>query len=106
MNITAKQDDIFSVATLLYARLRKVNSRVIDVMYLMQDRSYAHHVVTLALETKDAELASYVERLRVLLDLQEDHDLINGEDQQILLSKENKTNKKALDEGHVSFSLF
>ena len=106
MNITAKKDDIFSVATLLYARLRKVNSRVIDVMYLMQDRSYAHHVVTLALETKDAELASYVERLRVLLDLQEDHDLINGEDQQILLSKENKTNKKALDGGHVSFSLF
>lgn len=106
MNITAKKDDIFSVATLLYARLRKVNSRVIDVMYLMQDRSYAHYVVTLALETKDPELAGYVERLRALLDLQDDHELINGEDQQILLSKENNTNKKALDEGHVSFSLF
>ncbi|MFH7764480.1 hypothetical protein [Acinetobacter sp. BSP-28] len=106
MNITAKKDDIFSIATLLYARLRKVNSRVIDVMYLMQDRSYAHHVVTLALETKDPELASYVERLRAVLDLQDDHELINEEDQQIRLSKENKTNKKAFDEDHVSFSIF
>ncbi len=106
MNITAKKYDIFSVATLLYARLRKVNCRVIDVMYLMQDRSYAHHVVTLALETKDPELASYVERLRALLDLQDDRELINGEDQQIRLSKENNANKKVFDEGHVSFSLF
>lgn len=47
-----------------------------------------------------------MERLRALLDLQDDREVINGEDQQIRLSEENNANKKVFDEGHVSFSLF
>ncbi len=33
--------DAFSIATLLYARLRRVSGRVIDVMYLVENPSYA-----------------------------------------------------------------
>ncbi len=68
-NTRSGKEDIFSLATMLYMRLRKVNSRVIDVMYLMQDRNYADHVLQIALETKDAELQGYVERLAIALDL-------------------------------------
>ena len=106
MNITSSRDDIFSVATLLYTRLRKVNSRVIDVMYLMQERSYAHHVITLALETRDAELARYVERLRPLLDLPDDDQLERGINENIQEDESKKESSAKYDEGHVSFSLF
>ncbi|KGT46516.1 MULTISPECIES: hypothetical protein [Acinetobacter] len=106
MNITSGRDDVFSIATLLYARLRKVNSRVIDVMYLMQDRSYAHHVITLALETRDAELATHVERLRQLLDLPDDEQLERGNYENIQDDVARKGGSAKYDEGHVSFSLF
>lgn len=106
MNITSGRDDVFSIATLLYARLRKVNSRVIDVMYLMQDRSYAHHVITLALETRDAELATHVERLRQLLDLSDDEQLERRNYENIQDDVSRKGGSTKYDEGHVSFSLF
>ncbi|MGA6878828.1 MULTISPECIES: hypothetical protein [Acinetobacter] len=106
MNITSGRDDVFSIATLLYARLRKVNSRVIDVMYLMQDRSYAHHVITLALETRDAELATHVERLRQLLDLPDDEQLERRNYENIQDDVSRKGGSAKYDEGHVSFSLF
>lgn len=106
MNLQPGQDSIFSIATMLYARLRKVNSRVIDVMYLMQDRSYAHHVITIALETKDAELASYVDRLRHALDLPDDmagRKIAQSDDQ---YDSQSKSKAAKQEEGHVSFSLF
>lgn len=89
-------ENIFSLATLLYARLRKVNSRVIDVVYLMQNPEYALHAVNLALETNDTELQGYAIRLKLALDLHDD------EDQPSLQTKKQDTT----DEGHVSFSLF
>jgi hypothetical protein len=102
VNIQSGKEDIFSVATMLYARLRKINSRVIDVMYLMQNRSYAHHVITLALETKDSELAAYVERLRLALDLPDDQQIENR------LPEESSVKAAASkhEEQPVTFSLF
>ena len=104
MTFIANTGDVFSVATLLYARLRRVNGRVIDVVYLMQDRHYAHHVVDLALETKDAELAEYVQRLQIALALegakpQAEPNANSGDT--VAVKK-----KTALEEGHMSFSLF
>ncbi len=61
--------EAFSVATQMYVRLRRVCSRVIDVMYLVHDQAYARYIMQIALETRDAELAHYVERLNHLLDL-------------------------------------
>ncbi len=38
----------FSVATLLYTRLRRVSGRVVDVVYLSENADYAKYVITLA----------------------------------------------------------
>ncbi|WP_411686247.1 hypothetical protein [Acinetobacter pseudolwoffii] len=102
MNLTSNRGEIFSIATLLYSRLRKVSSRVIDVTYMMQDHSYAHHVITIALETRDEQLAQYVERLRVAMDLP-DEKMLQTE---IERDTEKMSTATRHEEGHVSFSLF
>ena len=35
------QSELFSIATLIYTRLRRVSGRVIDVMYLVENTDYA-----------------------------------------------------------------
>ncbi|WP_180045942.1 MULTISPECIES: hypothetical protein [unclassified Acinetobacter] len=62
-------NEAFSVATLLYTRLRRVSGRVIDALYLVDHPGYAKDVIELALATRDAELSRYAERLTKLLDL-------------------------------------
>ncbi len=59
--------DAFSVATLIYARLRRVAGRIIDVMYLVQNKDYAQYVVGLAQAENDAELNKHAERLNALI---------------------------------------
>ena len=61
--------DAFSIATLLYARLRRVSGRVIDVMYLVENPSYARQMAELALSTEDAELIRLVSRLDSVMDV-------------------------------------
>ncbi|GLG84252.1 hypothetical protein [Acinetobacter calcoaceticus] len=60
--------DAFSVATQIYVRMRRVTGRVIDAMYVIQNKDYAKYVITVALETEDDELKRCVERLRSLVD--------------------------------------
>lgn len=60
--------DAFSVATQIYVRMRRVTGRVIDVMYMVQNKDYAKYVIALTLETEDDELKRCVERLKSLLD--------------------------------------
>ncbi|MCG9515091.1 hypothetical protein MCL26_08215 [Acinetobacter pittii] len=60
--------DAFSVATQVYVRMRRVTGRVIDAMYMVQNKDYAKYVIALALETEDDELKRCVERLKSLLD--------------------------------------
>lgn len=57
----------FSIATLIYARLRRVTGRVIDVMYLVQNQAYAKYVIDLALSANDSELQRQAERLSCLM---------------------------------------
>ncbi len=57
----------FSIATLIYARLRRVTGRVIDVMYLVQNQTYAKYVIDLAFSANDSELQRQAERLRSLM---------------------------------------
>ncbi len=107
MTFIPNTGDVFSVATLLYARLRRVNGRVIDVVYVMQNRSYAQYVMALAVETKDAELIDYVDRLQIALD---SNDGIAPTVKKVAPEQRNmteKSKKKAdLEDGHMSFSLF
>ena len=60
----------FSVATLLYTRLRRVSGRVVDVVYLSENADYAKYVITLALETKDEDLIKHAESLKKILGLE------------------------------------
>lgn len=60
--------DAFSVATQIYVRMRRVTGRVIDALYVVQNKDYAKYVIALALDTDDDELKRYVERLRLLTD--------------------------------------
>ncbi|MDP9803036.1 hypothetical protein J2771_001290 [Acinetobacter calcoaceticus] len=56
------------MATQIYVRMRRVTGRVIDAMYVIQNKDYAKYVITVALETDDDELKRCVERLRSLVD--------------------------------------
>ncbi|MDO5542653.1 MAG: hypothetical protein Q4F77_05010 [Acinetobacter sp.] len=67
-------NEIFSVATLIYTRLRRVSGRVIDVMYLVENPNYARDVLQLALATQDDELRRYVMRLNSMLGVLMDAD--------------------------------
>ncbi len=69
MNKILSHGEAFSIATLIYARLRRVSGRVIDVIYLAEDMDYAQHVVTLAQETQDPELLRLIDRLKMVLNL-------------------------------------
>ena len=60
-------NEIFSVATLIYTRLRRVSGRAIDVMYLVENSDYARAVLQLALDTHDEELCRYALRLNSIL---------------------------------------
>ena len=72
MNINGQQkSEAFSIATLLYTRLRKVISRVIDVMYLIENKDYAKYIISLAENSGDQDLIKYADRLSTLLELKE-----------------------------------
>ncbi len=66
--------DAFSIGALILTRLRRVTGRVIDVMYLVDNKSYAQYVIDISLATEDSELNRHALRLQHLLD-QEQPDL-------------------------------
>ena len=81
INEFVNRSEAFSIATLIYARLRRVTGRVIDVTYLMQNQDYIEHVIDLALSANDSELQRKAERLRCLMvfDLESDQMKIQEE---------------------------
>lgn len=62
----------FSIATLIYARLRRVSGRVIDALYLVEDKSYALYVIEIAKATHDNELLRLCERLSTQMNIRLD----------------------------------
>lgn len=65
--------EAFTLATQIYVRMRRVTGRVIDAMYVVQNKDYAKYVIALALEAEDDELKRCVERLMVLTDSIPEH---------------------------------
>jgi len=63
--------DAFSIGALILARLRRVTGRVIDVMYLVENKNYAKYVIDMSLATEDPDLNRQALRLQNLLDLEE-----------------------------------
>ncbi|MFH4351885.1 hypothetical protein WAJ70_22620, partial [Acinetobacter baumannii] len=43
--------EAFSVSTQIYVRMRRITGRVIDALYVVQNKDYAKYVIALALET-------------------------------------------------------
>ena len=64
MNDHLVTNEIFSVATLMYARLRRVTGRVIDVIYFTENMDYAKHIIEIASETGDLELLRLVDKYK------------------------------------------
>ena len=75
--------EAFAVATQMYVRLRRVCGRVIDVMYLLHDPSYARYVAEIALASQDVELQRQVARLSNCLDLYPEPPMLEVEEIQI-----------------------
>src|SRR5690606_42143663 len=73
-----RNHDAFSVATLIYARLRRVSGRVIDALYLAENLDYAHHVIQLAEQTQDPDQSHLIRRLKMVREMSE-----TGQDSQI-----------------------
>ncbi|WP_445115791.1 hypothetical protein [Acinetobacter sp. WZC-1] len=74
--------EAFSVATLIYARLRRVLGRVVDVVYLVENKEYACYVAELAQSTEDTELQRHAARLQVLLELEQQSGALEDQTQQ------------------------
>ena len=66
-----RNHDAFSVATLIYARLRRVSGRVIDAIYLAENLDNARHVIQLAEQTQDPDLNHLIQRLKMVLEISE-----------------------------------
>ncbi|MBJ9954794.1 MULTISPECIES: hypothetical protein [unclassified Acinetobacter] len=85
--------DAFSIGALILTRLRRVTGRVIDVMYLVDNKSYAQYVIDISLATQDVELNRHASRLQHLLDQEQpsSHTAVDGREQH-----------SASEEGYVS----
>ena len=68
-SVNLQHGEAFSIATLFYMRLRRVNSRVIDVMYFIENKEYASYIIEIAEKTNDEELFKYIDKLKDLLGL-------------------------------------
>ena len=79
--------DAFSIATLMYARMRRVAGRMIDVMYLVENKAYAGYIIQHAALLQDEELDRLINRLQALI-LKESQIEIHDEDD-FVQNKEN-----------------
>ena len=75
--------EAFAVATEMFVCLSRVGCRVIDVMYLVHDPSYARYVAEIALASQDVELQRQVARLSNCLDLYPEPPMLEVEEIQI-----------------------
>ena len=85
--------EAFSVATLMYTKLRRVIGRVIDVTYLIENTEYANHVLNLAFQSGDFELAQYAQRLKDILNLD-----VESQENKILASEDTTESTKSVSE--------
>lgn len=85
--------EAFSIATLMYARMRRVAGRMIDVMYFVENIDYANYVIQLAITMQDEKLDRLVARLQALMQ----HEMAQKNHSTLTLSNE----KLSLAEEHV-----
>lgn len=99
---SSSNSDVFSTAALIYTRLRRVSGRVIDAMYLIENKEYANHIVEHALSTQDKILENYVNRLKLLIDLTPDFIIEPKQNQPQILEKEPEISEEEIYKAQVS----
>lgn len=60
-------DEKFAVAAHLYVLLRRKSGRVVDTVWLLQNRVYAQEVLRLAREQSDHEIVKLADRFEMML---------------------------------------
>lgn len=65
------ETELLAVAMQFYVRLRRINGRVIDVQYMMENREYASHIMKYAEDIVDVDLQRYLNKIKDLCDPQE-----------------------------------
>ena len=60
-------NELFTLATQLYVRLRRETGRVVDAVYMAQNDAYAHEIMHLAASVEDRELKNLAEKLNKIL---------------------------------------
>lgn len=67
--LTDEQDkaDFFMLASQIYVRLRRVSSRVIDAVYMVENEDYAHEIIRIATLVNDVELHQLAGRMQQIM---------------------------------------
>jgi hypothetical protein len=60
-------DEKFAVAAHLYVLLRRKSGRVVDTVWLLQNRVYAQEVLRLAREQSDHEIVKLADRFEMMM---------------------------------------
>ncbi|WP_130803973.1 hypothetical protein [Acinetobacter ihumii] len=60
-------NELFTLATQLYVRLRRETGRVVDAVYMAQNDAYAREIMHLAASVEDRELKNLAEKLNRIL---------------------------------------
>ncbi|MCU4307144.1 hypothetical protein [Acinetobacter ursingii] len=60
-------NELFSLATQLYVRLRRETGRVVDAVYMAKNNDYAQEIMYLAASVDDRELKNLAEKLDKIL---------------------------------------
>jgi hypothetical protein len=59
--------DFFMLASQIYVRLRRVSSRVIDAVYMVENEEYAREIIRMATLVNDVELHQLAGRLQQIM---------------------------------------
>lgn len=67
--LTDEQDkaDFFMLASQVYVRLRRVSSRVIDAVYMVENEEYAREIIRIATLVNDIELHQLAGRMQQIM---------------------------------------
>lgn len=63
----SENEQLTSLATHLYVKLRRDTGRVIDVIWFMRNDEYAREILKIARGVRDAELDKLIERIEIIL---------------------------------------
>lgn len=92
------ETELLAVAMQFYVRLRRINGRVIDVQYMMENREYASHIIKYAENIIDVDLQRHLNKIKDLCDPKEAKEAIKDlhqDEEKVMLNTKRMPNDKA-----------